>query len=71
MKMEFVVKKSQIEGKITKNYALIKLSGNLYLYYDGKGVLLVDKWNRSKIVIGEKLKVKKSLFSNKVKVIIE
>lgn len=71
MKTEFVVKKSQIEGKTSRNYALIKLSGNLYIYYDGRSVMLVDKWNRSKVVIGEKLKIKKSWFSDNVKIIIE
>lgn len=71
MRTEFVVKKNQIEGKTTKTYAMIKLSGNLFIYYDGKAVYLVDKWNKSKVIIGQKIKIKKSLFSDKVKVIVE
>lgn len=71
MKMEFVIKKDQIESKITKSFALIKISANLYLYYDGKGVMLVDKQNKTKVFVGSKIKVRKSLFSDKIKVLVE
>lgn len=71
MRTEFIVRKSQIEGKTTKSYALIKLSANLYLYYDGRGVTLVDKSNKTKVVIGSKIKIKKSPFSDKVKIVVE
>lgn len=71
MKTEFVVKKSQIEGKTTKSYALIKLSANLYLYYDGRGVMLIDRTNKTKVIIGSKIRIKKSPFSDKVKIEVE
>lgn len=71
MKMEFIIKEDQVEGKITKSFALIKISSNLYLYYDGKGVMLVDKQNKTKVLVGSKIKVKKSLFSDKIKVLVE